>query len=154
MFNRGPSTCFQKIDNTKLYMIALTLSFLLFLSGCETKSAQLKALESSASIIQLATGHEVNRSLRDKEAGLTGPVYAEIRIEFEPNDNYTKEAVYKEIVNILEENNWEGEACKACDSASFSASLPQDDYPIPINARVRIHSDENLVSIRMVYPRP
>lgn len=134
--------------------IAVTLGILLFLSGCEMRSAELKTLESSVSTIQSTTGHEVSRWYQDKEAGFTGPIYAEIRIEYEPINDYTKEELYDELVNILKKNNWEGEECIACSSASFSASLQQDDYPIPINARVRIHSDENLVSIRMVNPKP
>ena len=139
----------------KLYShIALAFGLLLFLSGCEIKSAQLLELESLVSIIQLTTGHEVNRWYKDTEAGFTGPIYAEIRIEYEPNSNYTKEDVYDEIVAILIKNNWEGEECNGCSSVSFSASLQHDNYPIPINARVRTHSDENLVSIRMVHPKP
>jgi hypothetical protein len=134
--------------------IAITLGVLLFLNGCEIKSAELKTLESSVSIIQLTTGWEVSRWYQDKGGGFTGPRYAEIRIEYKPTNDYTKEEVYNQIVDILKSNNWEGEECIACSSASFSASLQQDDYPIPINARVRIHSDENLVSIRMVNPKP
>ena len=133
---------------------ALIGCVLIFLSSCKVKSAQLQQLESSVSIIQLTTGHEVNRWYQDKEVGLTGPIYAEIRIEYEPINNYKKEEVYDEIVDILKKHNWDGEACHACSTASFSASLQQDDYPIPISARVRVHSDQNLVSIRMEHPRP
>jgi len=139
---------------TKFYVFALAFGLLLFLSGCEIKSAQLKALENSISIIQPTTGREASRSVQDKEAGFTGPIYAELRITYEPINDYTKEDLYDEIVALLEGNNWEGETCSACRPASFSASLQPDDYPIPINARVRIHSDENLVSIRIVHPRP
>ncbi len=148
------SSYFQKANNTKLYIFALVCGLLLFLSGCEIKSVQLKALENSVSIIQPTTGREVSRSVQDKEAGFTGPIYAEIRIKYEPLNNYTKEDLYDEIVAILEKNSWEGKECNACRSASFIASLQQDDYRIPISATVLIHPDENLVIIKMVHPRP
>jgi hypothetical protein len=128
--------------------------FLLCLCGCETKSAQLQELESLVSIIQLTTGREVSRWSQDTEPGFTGPIYAEMRIKYEPINDYTKEEVYSEIVDILKNNSWEGEACSACTTSSFSASLEQDDYPIPINARVRVHSDKNLISISLEHPRP
>jgi hypothetical protein len=120
----------------------------------KTKSAQLQELESLTSIIQLNTGREVSQWYQDTEAGFTGPIYAKARIEYEPIDNYTKEEVYNEIVSILIENGWEGEECNGCSSASFGASLQQDDYPIPINATVLIRSDERLVSITMEHPKP
>jgi hypothetical protein len=78
---------------------------MLFLSGC--KPAELKTLESSSSIIQLQTGLEVRRSLQDKDTVLGKPIYAEMYIEYEPIDNYTKKEVYDEIIAILKKNNWE-----------------------------------------------
>ncbi len=144
---------FQQASST-LYILALGTTLLLFLGGCRTKSSQLKELEHLAATIQPTTGHEVSRSLQDKGTGFTGPRYAEIYIEFEPNNDDSKEGVYNEIVNILKENNWEGSACDGCRTASFSASLQQDNYPIEITARVRVHADKDLVSIRMVHPKP
>ena len=112
----------------------------------------LKALEIPASIIQLQTGREVSRSVRDKKAGFTGPIYAQVRIKYEPIDHYTKKEVYDEIVAILENNNWEGEECNTCNSDYFSASLRQGDFPLL--ASVLIYSDENLVSIKIVNRNP
>ena len=143
-----------KISFAAVLGVVLVLGVFLFLSWRETKSAQLQELESLASIIQLNTGRELSRSYQDTEAGFTGPIYAELRINYEPIDNYTKEEVYNEIVFILIENGWEGEECDGCSSASFSASLQRDDYPIPINAIVLVPSDEFIVSIRMEHPKP
>ena len=151
MFNHRFLSSFPK-NRKKFYLFALAFGILFLLSGC--KSAQLEALEKEVAVIQLTAGREVSRWIQDKHAGFTGPVYAEMFIQYEPINDYTKKEVYDEIVTILETNGWEGEKCGACSSDSFSASLQQDDYPIPINARVRIISDENLISIRMVHPRP
>ena len=78
MFTHRTSSYFQENKN-KFYIFALALGILFFLSGC--KSAQLKTLENEVSIIQLITGREVSRSVRDKHAGFTGPIYAEILIQ-------------------------------------------------------------------------
>ena len=154
MLNHILARYFHEV-NIKLYIIVLlAFSLLLFLSGCKMKSVQLQELENLASYIRLTMGREVSRWSHDKEAGLTGPIYARIRIEYEPINNYTKEEVYNEIVDILKKNDWKGQACIGCSTPSFSASLRQDDYPIPINARVRVHSGENLVSISIEHPRP
>lgn len=149
MFNHDPVSYFQ-MPNRKLLALAFVL--LLFLSGC--RSAQLKKLESSVSIIQLTTGREVNRYTQDAERGFTGPEYAEVFIQYEPLESYTKKEVYDEIVDILRDNGWEGEGCEGCDYDSFSASLPLGDYPIPISAIVHLYSNENLVSIRLTHPKP
>ena len=154
MFNLRPSRYFHKTTNPKRYILIFAIGLLLFLDGCERKSAQLQALESLVSTIQPSTAHEISRWYADKGSGFTGPTYAEMRIEFEPTNHSTKEDVFNELVAILKNNDWEGEACSACSTASFSASLKQADYPIPIDARVRVHSDENLVTVRMVHSKP
>ena len=66
-------------------------------------------LESSISTTQLTTGHEIKRWYQDQGVTLGKPVRAQVRIEYEPVSNYTKEDVYNEIVTILEKNNWERE---------------------------------------------
>ena len=154
MFNYELSSYFQKANNNKLYIFALACGLLFFLSGCEIKSAQLKALENSVSIIQPTTGREVDRYTRNAQAGFTGPIYAQIRIDYEPINNHTKEDLYEEIVAILEKNNWEGKECDGCRTTAFIASLPRDDYPTSIHATVLIRPDENLVSISMEHPDP
>jgi hypothetical protein len=154
MFSHVLSSYLKKINNTKLYFFTLTFSLLIFLSGCEIKSAQLKALENSVSIIQPTTGREVDRYTRNAQAGFTGPIYAQIRIDYEPINNHAKEDVYEEIVAILEKNNWEGKECDGCRTTTFIASLPRDDYPTSIHAIVLIRPDENLVSISMEHPSP
>ena len=108
------------------------------LSGC--KSAQLKELETLASSIQPTMGQEVGGTSRDRSPAVTGfgPTPAEIYIEYEPINNYTKENLYDEIVVILEENGWEGKECEGCLSTSFMADLPLGDSPISINIIVFI----------------
>jgi len=141
---------FEKIRIAHIFVLALII--LLFLSGC--KSDQLKTLESSLSTIQLTTGREVSRYARDRSEGFTGPIYANIRLEFEPINQYSKKDVYDEIVAYLEENNWEEDECNGCSSGYFSASLPQDPYPIPLSVEVLLHADENLVSISITNFKP
>jgi hypothetical protein len=99
----------RKIPLT-VFIALLVFGILLFLSGCSLiKSAELRALEDAASVLQLTTGQEVSRSVQDKGTALGKPVYAKIYIEYEPINNYTKEDVYHEIIAILERNGWEGE---------------------------------------------
>jgi len=127
------------------FMTLLVFCILLFLSGC--KSAELKALENSASIIQLQTGREVSRSFQDKGRGLLGkPVYAQTMIGYEAINHYTKRDVYDEIVTILEKNNWKRDEKNIVPDA-FVASLQQGD--IKIFATVLIDLDKNLVTIYM-----
>ena len=134
------SHCFPK---TRFYIFAFAFGILFVLSGC--KSAQLKELETLASSIQPTLGQEVGGTSRDRSPAVTGfgPTPARIYIEYEPINNHTKEDLYDEIVTILEENGWEERVCDGCSPTSFGASLP------PITARVRIQSNENLVSIRL-----
>jgi hypothetical protein len=126
--------------------IALAFGALLFLSGCQ--SAELKALESSVSIIQLQTGREVNRLMHDKELGFTRTIYPELIIQYEPINDYTKKDVYDEIVAILEKNNWERSDWNIGRSDFFTASLRQGRFTI--SASVVIYTDKNLVQITML----
>jgi len=101
------STCFRTASHrSSIYKnyIVLAIGILFFLSGCEIKSAQVERMEKLASIMQLATGREVGRRLQNAEPGLTGPTIAQILIEYEPINNYTKKDVYNEIVAILKKN--------------------------------------------------
>lgn len=151
MFKHDLSNHFQK-SKKKSNIFFMFFILALYLNGC--KSTQLKTIESLISIIEPTTGREVNRYLQDKEAGFTGPIYAEVFIEYEPLDHYTKRDVYDEIVDTLKKSGWEGEECGECGYDSFSASLQKGEYPIPINTIVRVYSNENLVSVRMVHPKP
>ncbi|VAW35517.1 hypothetical protein MNBD_CHLOROFLEXI01-2376 [hydrothermal vent metagenome] len=137
----------------KLYIyksyIALAIGVLIFLGGCEIKSPELTAmLESSASTTQLTTGREVSRRYQDSAKPLLGkPDRPEVRIEYEPINNYTKEDVYDEIVASLDENNWATEEVYIIRSGYYRASLPQDGFSIL--ATVNIQSDRNIVSVRL-----
>jgi len=145
MFNHDLSSYFQKNNKNKLYILALAFGVLLFLSGC--KSAELKAMENSTSIIQLTTGREVSISLRDKHRGIVGPVYAQIILVYEPINNHTNKDVYDEIVAILKKNNWEGSEPIMGDDEYFKATLQQGGFEII--ADVVIDSKKNHVTIIM-----
>jgi len=91
-------------------------------------------------------GREVSRSLEDKDTVLGKPVYAKIRIQYEPINQYTKEDVFDEIVAILKKNSWEMNAENIVPDA-FSASLQQGS--LKILTTVLIDPDENLVTVSM-----
>ena len=152
MFNHGLLVYFQKANNNltinKSY-IALAFGVLLFLSGCDIKSAELNAMESAVSIIELQSGREVSRRYQDREPKplLGKPKEPEFRIEYEPINHFTQEDVYDEIAAILEKNNWEREELSIAQSGYFKASLPQGD--LTIVAEVLIHSMSNIVSIHL-----
>ena len=144
MFNHDLSSYFQKNNKNKLYILALAFGVLLFLSGC--KSAELKAMEDSASVIQLTTGHEVARSLREKDWGFTGPIYPQVIIVYEPINNYTKKEVYDEIVTILEKNNWERYEWSTTPD-SFSGSLRQDQFEISIGVTISLNKNHVVIAL-------
>ncbi len=130
----------------KIYIV-LTLGVLLFLSGCRIiKSAELRALEDAASILQLTTGQEVRMRIQDKGTALGKPIYAETLIVYEPINHHTKQDVYDEIVAFLKKNNWEGDEPLAGHDF-FKATLQQGGFEISTD--VLIDSDENLVKIYM-----
>jgi len=144
-------SCIEKAKNIYYFIIfAFFLPFLL--GGCKMKSDDLKTLESSISIIQLTTGREISRFVEDKSSGFTGPIYAKIRIEYEPTSHYTKEDVYEEIIAILMKNNWERDEWNFEKSDYFSASMQQNNFPLTVI--VRVYSEENLVNIRMTNMNP
>ena len=148
MFNYCLSCYFQKANN-RLYLFALAFGVLLFLSGC--KSAELKALENSASIIQLTTGREISRSLKDKAVVLAKQQYAEVTIKYEPINNYTRRDVYDEIVGILEKNNWKRDAVNVVPDF-YSGSLTQGYSKLLVS--VGINPDKNQVIVEFVNRSP
>jgi hypothetical protein len=104
-------------------------------------------LESSAATVQLITGQEINRYTQDREIKplLGKPKQPEVRIDYEPTSNYTKEDVYNEIVGILEKNNWEKEELSVSQFGYFKASLSKENFTIVVE--VVIHPEMNIVSI-------
>lgn len=144
MFNNNLLIYIQKNSRKKLYVFLLVCSALLFLSGC--KSAELKALEDSASVIQLTTGQEVRRWARDKDWGFSGPIYPKVTIVYEPLNNYTKEEVYDEIITVLKKNNWEGSE-PVTGRDYFDATLQQGGFEI--STGVSVDENKNLVIIVM-----
>ena len=120
----------------------------LLLSGCKTKSEELVAmLESSISTAELTTGLEINRSKVDRGTKFGKPVHPEVRIQYKPIDNYTKEDVYEEIIEILEEGHWVREELSINLSGFYRASLQQDGFII--RATIKIQSERNSVSVRL-----
>lgn len=106
----------------------LTVIFLtLFLSGC--KSAEVKTMEDSVSIIQLTTGREVERYTTNRHVALGKPVYPEVLIIYEPINNHTNKDVYDEIVAILKKNNWEEDESYIVPNY-FWATLQQGGFKI------------------------
>lgn len=132
----------------KIYIsyLALVFGILFLLSGCDTKSPELEALETSVSVLTLKTGGEVSRAYQDKGVTLGKPVYAQVRIEYEPLNHYTKDDVYDEIVAILEKNSWERDEWNIVPDY-FSGSLQQGHFTI--YATVLIQSDKNSVTVYM-----
>jgi hypothetical protein len=130
-----------------VFIPLLASSLLLFLNGCGIiKSAELRALENAASVLQLTTGREVERRIQDKGTALGKPVYAEILIVYEPINHHTRKEIYDEIVAILKKNHWQGnEPLTGHDF--FKATLQQSGFEISTD--VLIDSDENLVKIYM-----
>jgi hypothetical protein len=147
---------FQNLSKLRKIPLTVFIALLVFgiplsLSGCRLiKSAELRALEDTASVLQLTTGQEVSRSLQDKGTALGKPIYAKIYIEYEPINNYTKEDVYHEIIAALERNGWKGKEASTLArefSASYSASLKEVNVALLVD--VRIYLNRNLVSVRM-----
>ena len=133
-----------KKNMNKLYIIALAFGILFFLSGC--KSAELRAIDNSASVLQITTGQEVDRWTHDKGTALGKPVYAKILIVYEPINNHTRKEVYEEVVAILKNNNWVGSE-PITDYDYFKAILEQDGFEI--SAKVSIDEIKNIITISM-----
>jgi len=141
----------KKIFNTKgtlktLFVGLILIFSLFFLSGC--KSAELQAIEDSASVLQITTGREVRRSTQDKGTALGKPVYPEILIVYEPINNHTRKGVYEEIVAILKKNNWMGsEPITGTGYDYFKATLQQGGFEI--STGVSTDEIQNIVTISM-----
>lgn len=158
MFNHSHSSYFQKANKNRiiftLFKSCLALAFgvpFFFLSGC--KSAELRAVENSASILQLKTGREIERYVQDLDPEWM-PVVSksrpEVTIRYEPINNYTTKEVFDEIVAILIKNNWkEVEGAKL--PGYFRATLQQQGH-YDLHADVVIDSNKNIVSIHITSP--
>jgi hypothetical protein len=145
---REISVYFQKPKN-KLYIVALAIGVLLFLSGC--KSAELQAIENSASVLQLTTGREIERYANDRSWGpfVVSIQRPEVKIRYEPINNYTTKEVFDEITAILIKNNWKDKGSKT--QGLFKATLQQQGR-YPLYTSVVIDSNKNIVSIRIESP--
>jgi len=127
-----------------IFGLVTVIFLMLFLSGC--KSAELQAIENSASVLQITTGREVNKWTHDKGVTLGKPVDAKILIVYEPINNHTRKEVYEEIVAILEKNNWMGSEPNT-GRDYFVATLQQGSFEI--STEVVIGEIKNIATIRM-----
>jgi hypothetical protein len=139
----------KKSKKFLIFSIILIFIISIFVIKSQIKSSELKILESSASTIQLTTGHEVNRRSQDRKSKpfIGKPKQTEVRIEYKPIINYTKNDTYNEIVGILEKNNWVKEELSIAQYGYYRATLPQKYFTILIE--VLIHSKNNTVSINL-----
>lgn len=138
---------FSPKHRNKLYV--LVLIFLFSIGGCKkAESGELQAMvDASAAINHLTTGKEVSRQAQERETDpLFGkPKQPELRIEYEPLDNYTKADVFEEIVGVLKKDGWVSSSDR---SGYFTASLQQGYYTIL--AEVLLRSNDNIVSVIFV----
>lgn len=136
---------FQK-NRSILYV--LVLLFLFSVGGCKAESAELRAMsDASVATEHLITGTEISRRAQDQETKplLGKPKQPELRIEYEPINNYTKEDVFDEVVGILKKDGWVSNTER---SGYFTASLAQEYFTIM--AEVLVHSKYNIVSVTFV----
>ena len=134
------------------YINLLFLSFgaLILISGCKTHSKELKAmLESPVANMQLTTAKEIKRSYNDKSVSLGKPIYAAVRIEYEPIGNHTKEDVYSEIVENIERSGWRRDAYNVAQRDYYSASKPYESFSLLVE--VFNHPEKSTVNIVMVH---
>ncbi|MBP9836401.1 MAG: hypothetical protein KBC78_01050 [Candidatus Pacebacteria bacterium] len=111
-------------------LTCLILGFSLFVAGCNIKSKELKTiLASSAVSMELSTAHEIKQIIQDKEVSLGKPIYAEVRIQYEPIGQHTKEDVFREIVAILEKDQWQRSEM-GIDDRYYVATLNKDSFPL------------------------
>ena len=130
------------------YINLLFLSFgaLILISGCKIQSKELKAMRGSPiANMQLTTAKEVKRSYRDKNITFGKPIYAYVKIEYEPKINYTKEDVYREIVNNLENNGWRRDLYNVGQRGYYSASQPYESFSLV----VKVFNHQNLSTVRI-----
>jgi hypothetical protein len=136
---------FQK-NRGKLYVFIIV--FLFSVGGCKAESVELRAM-SDASVVtaHLVTGTEISRRAQDRETKplLGKPKQPELRIEYEPTNNHTKEDVFVEIVEIFKKDGWVSNTER---SGYFTASLLQEYFTIM--AKVLVHSKYNIVSVTFV----
>lgn len=135
-----------------IYIIFILFVFgiLIFLSGRKAASTELKAMSDSvAATAQLTTGQEVGREYQERVTKplLGKPKQPQVRIEYQPINSYTKEDVYKEIIKVLEANDWERIELSTPQSGYYKASMPGAGFLIL--AEVLIHSMTNTVSITL-----
>ena len=133
-------------NRNKLYVLIFILLF--SVSGCKAESTELSAISgTSVATAQLTKGRELSRQSQDRETHpLIGkPKQPEMRIEYEPINDYVKEDVFNEIVDILKNDGWTSNTERV---GYFTASLPQGNFTII--AEVLVHSQDNIVSVTLV----
>ena len=79
--------------------------------------------------MELSTAHEIKQIIQDNEVSLGKPIYAEVRIQYEPIGQHTKEDVFREIVAILEKDQWQRSEM-GIDDRYYVATLNKDSFPL------------------------
>jgi hypothetical protein len=126
-------------------VIAVVIGVLIYLK-VTAKSAELTAMiENPVTTTPLVTAREVRRWEHDKGQSLGKPLYAEVTVEYEPVNNYTKVDVFNEIIGVLNKNNWQKKELIIAQPDYYKAILPQEDFII--EASVLIHDDRNSVGM-------
>jgi len=100
----------MKISKLKYFilLILVFLGILIFVNVREAESEGLKAmLANPVANMQLTTAKEVYRYQDDKGVTLGKPGYAMVDVTYEPIGNNTTGDVYDEIVDNIENSEWE-----------------------------------------------
>jgi hypothetical protein len=85
------------------FSLILALAAFYVLTACDMHSTELRMLlEHPASNLTLKTGHEIARTIRDKDKVFGKPVYPKVRISYEPTNHHSRSDVYAEILENLE----------------------------------------------------
>lgn len=129
-------------------VIITALLILIFFGKNIFRSRGLNVLEKSTSVIQIRTGKEVRRYLNDQSTSLLGkPIYAEVNLDYEPINGYTKRDVFNEIVLTLQKNNWQrGDQNLVPDF--FKGTLKQGSSTLTVS--MSIVSDKNQVTVQFL----
>jgi len=133
--------------------ILIFLAFAVFFaSRYNPPATELQAiLESPAADLQLLTAQEVERLHEDTSISLGTRYRAETRIKYKPVDGHTKEDVFNEIVDLLENSGWNKESSQDIFGGYYRASLPYNTYQKSVYVtEVEVHNTQlDYVSVQI-----
>ncbi len=138
-----------KLSSTTILILAF-FGVLIFFSMQKPESAGLKAmLANPVANMQLTTAREVRRFQEDKDVILGKPVYAKIRVNYEPIGNNTKGDVYVEIVEIVESSGWERDSYSTEMNDYYNGSLYYESSSRRLDVSVGYKPDRSYVWVSM-----